>query len=69
MEALEGKLKFEPMKDLYVQPKVEEVTEEEIKEEETKKEEKKTETKKEEPKKEEQKGNDTGFVIRGYHDE
>ena len=33
------------------------------------KEEKKTETKKEEPKKEEQKGNDTGFVIRGYHDE
>ena len=70
MEALEGKLKFEPMKDLYVQPKVEEVTEEEIKEEETKKEEK-TETKKkvETKKVETKKGNDTGFVIRGYHDE
>ena len=59
ISALKGEIKFEPNKDLYVEPKVEEV--EEIKVEE-KKEEPKVE--KVEPKKEDQ-----PFLIRGYHDE
>lgn len=62
---LNGEIKFEPNKDLYVEPKIEEV--EEIKVEEPKVEEVE-EIKVEEIKVEQKKG-DQSFLIRGYHDE
>lgn len=63
IEALKGELKFEPQKDLYVEPKPEP---EEIKVEEVKEPE---EIKIEEVKKEEKVKSDTPFLIKNYHDE
>jgi len=68
IEAVKGELKFEPMKDLYVENKVADIQPKEIKIEEIpEKEEKKVE--KEVKKVENKVEKEAGFVIKGYHDE